>query len=134
MRRIVVGFVAACVASGPLQAESPPPGFVSLFNGTDLSGWRGRPHIDPRLEAAGSESERATRQRMWNADLAEHWTAKDGVIVNDGRGVFLSTSRDYGDFELLVDWKLVDPCGDSGIYLRGNPQAIDPRYRPRTAR
>ena len=53
-----------------------PAGFTSLFNGRDLSGWRGRPHLD----------------------------------------------RDYGDFELVLDWMLPEPCGDSGVYLRGNPQ------------
>jgi len=34
----------------------------------------------------------------------------------------LATVRDYEDFELLVDWKIIHPHGDSGIYLRGTPQ------------
>jgi hypothetical protein len=46
---------------------------------------------------------------------------KDGVVVFDGKGDNLCTARDYGDFEMLVDWK-VPPKGDSGIYLRGTPQ------------
>jgi len=30
--------------------------------------------------------------------------------------------KDYGDFEFHVDWLMVSPNGDSGIYLRGIPQ------------
>jgi len=100
----------------------PPAGFRSLFNGQDLSGWRGRPHLDPRQEVAGTPAERQTRQATWDADLATHWHVADGVIVSDGKGVFLTTEADHGDFELLLEWMLPDPCADSGIYLRGNPQ------------
>jgi hypothetical protein len=102
--------------------DPPPEGFTPLFNGTDLAGWRGRPHAHPQEETKGSDEERAGRRKKWNDDLAAHWKVEDGIIVNDGRGVFLTTDRDYGNFELLLDWKLVDPCGDSGIYLRANPQ------------
>jgi hypothetical protein len=103
-------------------AAEPPAGFTPLFNGRDLTGWRGRPHLDPRQEAEGTPEERATRQKQWNDDRAAHWKVQDGVIVSDGHGVFLTTDRDYGDFELLIDWMLPAPCADSGIYLRGIPQ------------
>ena len=43
-------------------------------------------------------------------------------IVSDGHGVFLATDKDYADFELYVDWKMVEHNGDSGVYLRGFPQ------------
>jgi hypothetical protein len=43
------------------------------------------------------------------------------VLIYDGKGQSLCTAKDYGDFELLVDWKILDK-GDSGIYLRGSPQ------------
>ena len=42
-------------------------------------------------------------------------------LVNDGQGAYATTEKDYGDFELLVDYKTV-PLADSGIYLRGCPQ------------
>lgn len=103
-------------------AVEPPPGFRPLFNGKNLAGWRGRPHIDPAQEALGTAEERAKRQADWNADMAAHWRVESGVIVNDGHGVFLTTDRDYADFELMLDWMFPQPCGDSGIYLRGNPQ------------
>ena len=43
------------------------------------------------------------------------------MIVNDGQGAYLTTDKDYGDVELLVDFK-IGPKGDSGVYLRGTPQ------------
>ena len=53
--------------------------------------------------------------------MKAHWKVDDGVLVFDGKGSSLATAKDYGDFELLVDWKIL-PKGDSGIYLRGSPQ------------
>ena len=47
--------------------------------------------------------------------------AENGELVNDGHGAYATTEKDYGDFELLVDYKTV-PKADSGIYLRGVPQ------------
>jgi hypothetical protein len=46
---------------------------------------------------------------------------RDGVLYYDGKGQSLQTARDYDDFELWVDWR-IGPKGDTGIYLRGNPQ------------
>ena len=43
------------------------------------------------------------------------------MLVFDGKGRSLCTAKDYGDFEMYVDWK-IEPRGDSGIYLRGSPQ------------
>ncbi len=56
------------------------------------------------------------------AGIHDHWQIKDGVLVSDGNpNFFLATPRDYGDFEMWVDWK-IEKDGDSGIYLRGVPQ------------
>ena len=46
---------------------------------------------------------------------------QNGELVNDGQGLYLTTEKYYGDFELEVDYKTV-PLADSGIYLRGCPQ------------
>ena len=53
--------------------------------------------------------------------IKAHWRVENGELVNDGKGLYLTTDKDYGDFELLVDYKML-PLGDSGIYLRGVPQ------------
>lgn len=105
----------------PAQHNSPPPGFTALFNGRDLTGWRGRPHLAPSKEAAFPADERARQQAGWDADVARHWSVENGEIVNDGHGVFLTTAEEYGDFELMIDYKTVARA-DSGIYLRYQPQ------------
>jgi len=108
--------------SARLPQPMVPSGFTPLFNGVDLTGWRGRPHLDPAVELAMAPEERGAKQAEWNADLARHWSVEGGEIVSDGQGVFLTTTRDYADFELHLEWSLPQPCADSGIYLRGNPQ------------
>ena len=118
--RWMVGLVLSGMAT--FAAAEPPSGWTALFNGRDLAGWRGRPHFDPVKEAEGTPEERAARQAEWDADMAKHWSVQEGVIVSDGHGVFLTTDRDYEDFELYLEWMLPASCADSGIYLRGNPQ------------
>ncbi len=110
------------LVAGTFLGAEPPAGFTPLFNGKDFAGWRGRPHFDPAKDAEGTPEEQAKRRAEWNADMATHWKVENGVIVSDGHGVFLTTDRDYADFELYVEWMFPAPCGDSGIYLRGNPQ------------
>ncbi len=107
-------------ASALLAQEAgatPPAGFTALFNGKDLDGWHGRPHLNP----SKWEEIAAEKKADWLADMQVHWTVQDGALVNDGYGVFLTTNREYGDIELLIDYKTV-PLADSGIYLRGTPQ------------
>ncbi len=115
-------FAALALATMPTtQADdgvkSPPAGFKALFNGEDLSGWHGRPHLDPREWDKISAEKRAE----WTEDMKSHWKAQDGVLINDGHGTYLTTTEEYGDIELFIDYKTV-PKADSGIYLRGTPQ------------
>ena len=103
------------------SSSQPPPGFVALYNGKDLTGWRGGDTFDHRKLLAMSETERAAQIAKWNTTMRAHWTAQGEELVNDGQGAYATTEQDYGDFELLVDYKTV-PKADSGIYLRGVPQ------------
>ena len=50
-----------------------------------------------------------------------HWKVENGKLINDGKGLYLTTNGDYGDFEFWVEYKAL-PDGDSGVYLRGIPQ------------
>jgi hypothetical protein len=125
---IVLAGAATMTAMSAAQGRAmnqPPPGFTSLFNGRDLSGWRGRePNYSPYEQATLTPAELAAKQAAWNAERDLHWrvdTAK-GEIVSDGSSPHLATDKDYGDFELYVDWLMVSPGGDSGIYLRSYPQ------------
>ena len=127
-------FAAWFTASPPAHAadNTAPPGFTALFNGKDLTGWQGLIEIKERAKL--TPDERARRQKEANEKFLPHWTVKDGVLHYDGKGQSLQTVKDYGDFELWVDWK-IPPKGDSGIYLRGNPQVQiwDPDAAPQNA-
>jgi hypothetical protein len=112
--------------------NTPPPGFTSLYNGKDLSGWYGWGTRDPRDLLAMTPEQVADykKQSIEGGPLVNkrndqhinaHWKIDGPEIVNDGNGLYLSTEKDYGDIELLVDYKML-PKGDSGIYLRGVPQ------------
>jgi len=100
--------------------NKPPEGFTALFNGKDLSGWKGLVK-DPKSRAKMTPEELAKAQEVADKSMHEHWKVENGVLVYDGKGQSLCTAKDYANFELLVDWK-IDAHGDSGIYLRGMPQ------------
>ncbi len=95
---LLLGLSLAAARAGDGGTKKPPPGFTSLFDGKDLSDWK----VD---EAQ-----------------AKAWKVEDGTIHYTGKGGRnLATKKNYKDFELWVDWKIT-PKGDSGIYLRGQPQ------------
>jgi hypothetical protein len=93
------------VTAGAGKASLPAPdadGFISLFNGTDLTGWEG---------------------------LEGYWSVKDGVI--DGSEtkdkskqtfLILSASRadpkKFADFELHFKYRFTTPAGNSGLQFR----------------
>lgn len=129
MRRTSLAAVACAAllgvpgASSRAQSQSPAPpkGFVALFNGKDLAGWHGMVHFDPRKLAAMSEEDRTKKLATETEEAKKHWSVEDGELVNDGKGPYLTTDKEYGDVELLIDYKTVAKA-DSGIYLRGTPQ------------
>ena len=91
-------FAAASVFAG----GDPPKGFETLFNGKDLTGWKS------------------------NADMKK-WGAENGVIFcSGGGGGWLMTEKEYGDFELRLEYKM--PLkGNSGVGIR-SPLKGDPAY------
>ena len=124
----------ACLAPSPALPGDPPPGFVSLFNGHDLTGWK-------VPEGDGG-----------------HWKVVDGVIDYDAESEAeddksLYTEKEFGDYVLRADWRITDtpwvnprvkivlpsgenkkgpdgkeidiavPDSNSGIYMRGVPEA-----------
>lgn len=105
----------------PARADSPPPGFTALFNGQDLTGWWGLSTEDPRKWMALPEKEFKEKHHASLEDIAQHWRAENGELVNDGHGLYLTSEKSFRDFELLIDYKTV-PKADSGIYLKATPQ------------
>jgi hypothetical protein len=104
--------------AGP-KDNKPPEGFVALFNGKDLTNWKGVIPLPQRAKLDAAQL--AEAQKKSDLKALPHWTVKDGILYYDGKGDSLQTVKDYGNFELHIDWK-IEPKGDSGIYLRGNPQ------------
>lgn len=121
----LLAFFAAAVlavSASALRADDPKPpeGFTALFNGKNLDNWQGNVDMKQRVSMSKEKQEKFLKEQTKIAQ--EHWTVKDGVIHCDGKGgVSLQTVKDYGNFELYVDWK-IQKKGDSGIYLRGQPQ------------
>ncbi|PRD56908.1 DUF1080 domain-containing protein [Sphingobacterium gobiense] len=98
-------------------------GYLSIFNGTDLTGWKGLVE-NPIKRAAMSSKELEQKQAAADKKMRDSWRAVKGELVFSGEGDNIATVKQYGDFEMLVDWKL-DPNGkepDAGVYLRGTPQ------------
>ncbi len=122
--RALLSSITACallalsaITPGLAQDVKPPEGFTALFDGKSFTGWHGRPHLDPRQW----ESKSAETKANWDKEIQQHWKIVDGAVVNDGQGAYLTTNEEFGDIELLIDYKTV-PLADSGIYLRGTPQ------------
>ena len=104
-----------------LRGESSQVGFTPLFNGKNLDGWWGLKTEDPNKWMNLSVQEMKSKWQASQIDIRKHWRVEDGILVNDGKGLFLSTEKNYGDFELKLEYKTVAGA-DSGIYLRGVPQ------------
>ncbi len=119
---LVVGVALTAGTRPAARADEPKPpkDFTLLFNGKNLDGWQGNIDMKERATLPNEKLDDLLKQRTKTA--LEHWLVKDGVIALDGKGgVSLQTAKDYGNFELMVDWK-IEKKGDSGIYLRGQPQ------------
>jgi hypothetical protein len=85
---------------GPVWPSSPPQRRagqpIDLFNGHDVSGWRGQ---DPSRPLG--------------------WSVKDGILMNQDKSANnIYTEQKFNDFHLEVEFN-VDPQSNSGVYLRG---------------
>jgi hypothetical protein len=111
-----------CTPCSVLAADpTPPPGFAALFNSMDLTGWWGAETEDPRKWMALPAEEFKKKHAASLEDIRKHWRAENGELVNDGHGLYLTTEKNYRDYEMLIDYRTV-PLADSGIYLKGVPQ------------
>ena len=101
MKRLTFGLLLAGVGSCSSGASSAPaqaePGFTTLFNGKDLTGWK-------IPEGDGG-----------------HWKVVNGVIdydaMSEAKGEkHLFTEKEYGDFVFKVDWRLKEaPYMNNGV-------------------
>lgn len=114
-------FSTASISHAAEATNVPPAGFTALWNGKNLDGWWGADTENPKSYMALPKAEFKKKHDGTLDNIRQHWSVVDGELVNDGKGLFLTSDKYYGDFELLVDYKTV-PLADSGIYLRGCPQ------------
>lgn len=95
-------------------------GFRPMFNGKDLKGWQGLVE-NPVARSKMKKTDLERKQAEADVMVSSNWSVKDGCIWFNGSGNNLCSIKEYGDFEMMVDWK-ISKAGDSGIYLRGSPQ------------
>jgi hypothetical protein len=130
---ILLVLISTSFADDKRPDNAPPDGFVALFNGKDLTGWKGLAGKggSPVERAKLTPEQLAEEQKKADEKMRAHWKVEDGALAFDGGGDSLCTAKDYGDFEMYVDWKIL-PKGDSGIYVRGTPQIQiwDPAQNP----
>jgi hypothetical protein len=89
----------------PALKRNPPAAWSApepLFNGEDLTGW------EPVNNTPEAIDQKFTSQ----------WVARNGELVNEGRGSNIRTTRTFQDFKLHVEW-ICPPGENSGVYLRG---------------
>lgn len=128
----IIHLVAVTISLSALiihaEESTPPPGFDVLFNGEDLSGWQASESIPSGPEGAVI------------ADFPTHWVVENGELVSDGKGAYAASQKEFGNFELQIEYMLVREA-DGGIFLRGVPEVqlgdgdrpVDPNrptYRP----
>ena len=114
----------------PRQAEKCPEGFETFFAGSeaDLANWKGvtteGKFDNPEVRHAATPEKRAEMQKIADKGMREHWHVRNGNLFFDGfkGGYSLATAKDFEDFELWADWRIMSVTGDSGLYLRGAPQ------------
>jgi 3-keto-disaccharide hydrolase len=115
MNRLSVGLAAVVMFVGSALGDDfkPEPGYVSLFNGKDLTGW----------QYPGKKGE-ALDGKMETAD--KRFEVKDGIIVANakdsaGKGGIrdLFTIKEFDkNFNLKLEFR-AGPKADSGVYIRG---------------
>lgn len=92
-------FLMAAVLVGLVGlAPGGDDGFVPLFNGKDLTGWV-------------------------NVNCAPNtFTARDGMIVTTGKPMgVMRTAKMYENFVLELEWKHIEPKGNSGLFIWSDP-------------
>jgi Domain of Unknown Function (DUF1080) len=113
--------VAATVAFGSTQAVSAEEGWVPLFNGKDLSGWKIHPNPN---KAIAEITEKKVDGKVVailgkvKADVIPLWRVEEGLLIGGGPASHLFSERDdYENFQYRVEAKINDK-GNSGQYFR----------------
>jgi hypothetical protein len=129
---LTAGVLALLLTSSRVSTQE---GFVPLFNGRDLSGWKVPPgdnghwkvaggviDYDAESEAKGEERHLWTEREFGNFVLKADWRIKATPYVNPGVRIIRFDGTHKKDAS-GNDIKIAVPDSDSGIYLRGTSKA-----------
>ncbi len=116
--RSALSLILVTSALPAAEPASPPKGFRAIFNAKDLTGWHG---LNPHSVAKLTGEKREAMLKQMREEFPQHWRVENGELVNSGTGPYAATDGEFGDFELMLEYKTVAGA-DSGIYLRGVPQ------------
>jgi hypothetical protein len=112
------------LSAGTTAADDfkPEPGFTSLFNGKDLTGWDYGPvPVSKKPISEKLEGKTATKDHVFEVE--------NGLIVASGKRIMaLYTAREYNaDFEFKLEFRTTTekPKNNSGIYIRGPQLQLD---------
>ena len=115
---LLISLLHGCCEPAPRTASVI--GSRPLFDGNTLSGWQGLVG-NPYSRAEMSSEQRLEAQEQADLQMRKHWSIDEATLIFDGHGSHLCSIEDFGDFVLELEW-MIEPGGDSGIYLRGSPQ------------
>ena len=124
----------ALAAPAAAQPAPLPAGFVSLFNGTDLTGWKvpegdnGHWKVIDGVIDYDAQSEAPGDKNLWSVGeygdfvLRLEWRIKDTPYVNPNVPIIRvdGTHKKGADGKEI---KLAVPDSDSGVYVRGSSRA-----------
>lgn len=100
-------FAAPASADDAAQKNADDEGFVSIFDGKSLDGWK----ISAKTGHSGPSKHKSGGK----------WEVVDGAIIGSqdipGNGGIVITEKQYGDFEVVLEMKN-DFGPDSGLFLR----------------
>ena len=92
LMKLIPAFLLAAVTVTGADLNQPPKGFKALFNGKDLKGWWGLKTEDPAKWMALDKKALTKKKADSLKDIQQHWSVKDGILINDGNGCLLYTS------------------------------------------
>jgi hypothetical protein len=126
-RLFLLGFSAllgALVLSAPAPqaAADDTKGWVALFNGKDLTGWKIHPQPSGQITAVLPQ-EKGGKVAGYDGKLKDGktvplWRVEDGILIGSGPPSHLFSERgDYQNFQYRVEAQINDG-GNSGQYFR----------------
>src|SRR5260221_11792682 len=83
--------------------NTPPEGFPGLFNGKDLTNWKGLIELPERSKL--SPEKLANAQKRADKELS-HWKVEEGLHHFDGKRKDLQAARDQGNSDPSIHWQI----------------------------